>query len=122
MFKRVVWFTIGAATGAGASVYGYVRLREESGRLAPDRLAGTLVGTARTVGGGARSVGVAVGDSVREAVVQGRAAMLDAEARITAELDARPAGVRRLGEAGVSVEVRELRSDESADGRLRRAQ
>jgi hypothetical protein len=122
MFKRVVWFTVGAATGAGASVYGYVRLREASGRLAPDRVADTFVGTARTLGDGARSVGLAVGDSVREAVGQGRAAMVDAEARITAELDARPRAIRRLGELGLAAGPRPLVRDLSPDGRVRRAQ
>ena len=97
MFKRVVWFTAGAASGAAASVYGYVRLREARGRLAPDRVADTLVGTARTLGSGAKTVGGAVGTSVRDAWSEGRAAMADAESRITAELDARPPGPRRLG-------------------------
>jgi hypothetical protein len=102
MFKRVVWFTAGAVSGAGVSVYGYVRLREARGRLAPDRVADTLVGTARTVGSGVRSVGGAarsaggaVGVSMREALSEGRTAMADAEARIVADLDARPTEIRR---------------------------
>ena len=90
MFKRVVWFSVGAVTGAGASVYGYVRLREARGRLAPDQVADTLVGTARTVGSGVRSVGGTVGTSMREALAEGREAMADAEARIVADLDTRP--------------------------------
>jgi hypothetical protein len=95
MFKRVVWFSVGAVTGASASVYGYVLLREARGRLAPDRVADTLVGTARSVGGAARSAGGTVGTSVREALSEGREAMADAEARIAADLDARPTEFRR---------------------------
>jgi hypothetical protein len=102
MFKRVVWFSVGAVTGASASVYGYVLLREARGRLAPDRVADTLVGIARSVGSGVRSVGGAtrsaggtVGTSVREALSEGREAMADAEARIAADLDARPTEFRR---------------------------
>ena len=115
MFKRVVWFTAGAASGAAASVYGYVRLREARGRLAPDRVADTLVGTARTVGRGARTVGLVVGDNLRAAVADGRGAMADAEDRITAELDGRPRPARRH-------ELIERAWPESGDGPLRRAQ
>ena len=96
MFKRVIWFGAGAASGAAATVYGYVRLREARGRLAPDRVADTLVGTARTVGGGAITAGGAVSESVRGAWSEGRAAMADAESRIAAELDAHPTTVRSL--------------------------
>jgi hypothetical protein len=59
---------------------------------------------------------------VREAVGQGRAAMVDAEARITAELDARPSAIRRLGELGLAAGPRPLGRDLSPDGRVRRAQ
>src|SRR3954449_5330472 len=107
MFKRVIWFSAGAATGAaagaGAAVYGYVRLREARGRLAPDRVADTLVGGARSVGGAAvavggaaRSAGGVVSTSVREAFSEGRSAMADAEARIVADLDARAPVARSL--------------------------
>ena len=122
MFKRVMWFTVGTATGAGVTVYGYVRLREARGRLSADRVADTLVGTARTLGSGTRSVGSAVGESVRQALSEGRAAMFDAEARITAELDARPAGVRRLGDAGLPDVTHQARSARSGEGRARRVQ
>ncbi|MGZ4728096.1 MAG: hypothetical protein ACXWB2_10300 [Acidimicrobiales bacterium] len=122
MFKRTIWFTVGAASGAGASVYAYVRLREERGRLAPDRVADTLVGTARTVGRGARTVGLVVGDNVRAAVADGRSAMTEVEARITAEIEGRPRPARR-DELIASVRPR---SDDGArdsdDGRVRRAQ
>ncbi|HVN51008.1 MAG TPA: hypothetical protein VMT43_06220 [Acidimicrobiales bacterium] len=100
MFTRTRWFTIGAATGAvagaGGVMYGFVRLREAQGRLAPDRVAGSVVGAARTVGHGAWRAGgtvvVSVRDAVRDAVAEGREAMADAEARIVEDLDARRAG------------------------------
>ena len=121
MFKRTLWFTVGAASGAGASVYAYVRLREERGRLAPDRVADTLVGSARVVGRGAQRVGLAVGGNLRAAVADGRTAMADAEERITAELDGRPRPARRdellaprrldVGEVGSALD----------DGRIGRA-
>jgi hypothetical protein len=95
MFKRTIWFTVGAASGAGASVYAYVRLREERGRLAPDRVADTLVGTARTMGRGARTVGLTVGDNVRAAVADGREAMAEANDRIVADIERRPRPARR---------------------------
>jgi hypothetical protein len=98
MFKRTVWFTVGAVTGAvtgaGASVYAYVRLREERGRLAPDRVADSLVDSARTVGRGARAVGSAVGGNVRAAVAEGREAMAEANDRIVADIERRPRPAR----------------------------
>jgi hypothetical protein len=120
MFKRTVWFTVGmvggAVTGAGATAYGFVRWREARGALAPDRVADTLVSTARTVGASvgssARTVGSssrAVRDSaranVRDAVAEGRLAMAEAESRIIDELDRRdhrgalsPDGAAGLGQ------------------------
>src|SRR5215831_15397042 len=97
MFKRTRWFTMGVATGvvvgAGGTMYGFVRFREAQGRLAPDRVAGTVVGAARTVGHGAWRAGGTVAGSmrlaVRDAVAEGREAMADAEQRITDDLDRR---------------------------------
>ncbi|MFN8037910.1 MAG: hypothetical protein U0Q07_01750 [Acidimicrobiales bacterium] len=76
--KRLFWFAAGVATGAVGAAYGYVRVREARGAVSPDRVADTVVGAARTVGGG-----------VRDAVVAGREAMHEAEARIQADLDRR---------------------------------
>jgi len=113
MFKRLIWFSAGAAGGAAASVYGYVRLREAKGRLAPDQVADTLVGSARSLGRGARLAGATMGTSMREAVAEGRAAMADAETRIIAELDARPPPLHHTDRP---------RAIESAGGRRPRAQ
>ena len=101
MLRRTRWFTIGAVTGvvtgAGGAMYGFVRLREVQGRLAPDRVAGTVVGAARSVGKVGVRAGVKAGvkaggtvrAAVRDAVAEGRTAMADAEARITDDLDRR---------------------------------
>ena len=75
---RLFWFAVGAATGAVGAAYVHVRVREARGALAADRVADTVVGAARSVGGG-----------VRDAVVAGREAMHEAEARIQADLDRR---------------------------------
>jgi hypothetical protein len=86
MFKRTRWFSVGLVVGAGSAAYGFVRLRESTSRLAPDRLAETMVGTARTVGRGVRRRGGqlsgSVGASWRDAVAEGRLAMAEAEAEI----------------------------------------
>jgi hypothetical protein len=91
MFKRTVWFTVGAVggavTGAGATVYGFVRLRESRGALSPDRMAVVLVGTARAVGRSTRAVGESARSSLRDAVTEGRLAMAEAELRIIEELE-----------------------------------
>lgn len=100
MFKRTVWFTVGAVggvvTGTAATTYGFVRLREARGTLAPDRVAVTVVSTARSVGSSARAVGRStrqVGASARASVIgavaEGRLAMAEAELRIIEDLDAR---------------------------------
>ncbi|MEI7591787.1 MAG: hypothetical protein WCK41_01050 [Actinomycetes bacterium] len=122
MFKRTIWFAVGAASGAGASVYSYVRLREVRGKLAPDRVADTLVDTARSLGEGARTATSAIGKSVRSAMWEGRAAMIDAELRIEAELDSRPSGMRRLGGGEVAGDVVPLRRDRPSASPMRRAQ
>lgn len=78
--RRAFWFVAGAVSGFGGAVYAYARVREVRGRLAADRVAGTVadavVGTARTVR-----------HTLRDAVAEGREAMLDAERRIRADLE-----------------------------------
>jgi hypothetical protein len=91
MFKRARWFSVGVVVGAGSAMYGFVRLRETSGRLAPDRVAETMVGTARTVGRGARRTGGQLAGTVglawRDAVAESRDAIAEGEAQILADLD-----------------------------------
>ncbi|MEJ5254656.1 MAG: hypothetical protein WHS89_04845 [Acidimicrobiales bacterium] len=80
--KRAFWFAAGALSGFGGAVYAYARVREARGRLAADRVAGTV---ADAVVGTARSVR----QTLREAAAEGREAMLDAERRIRADLERR---------------------------------
>lgn len=87
MFKRTRWFGMGAVAGAGAVMYSFVRLRESRERLNPENVADVVVSTARTVGHGALRASSVVASSVREAVVEGREAMVEAEERIIADLD-----------------------------------
>ncbi len=87
MFKRARWFTVGVVAGAGTTMYGYVRWRESTSRLAPDRVSETVVGAARVAGRRARVTGESVAGAVREAVAEGREAMAEAEDRIRSELD-----------------------------------
>ena len=111
MFTRTIWFGVGAVAGAGAAAYGFVRFREVTGALAPDQVAGTVVGTARTLGRGAvgaastasdvaASASGSVRDAVRDAWVEGRREVDDAERRIIAELDRRDRR-RRPSDRGV---------------------
>lgn len=78
MFKRVTWFALGAASGFGVAVYGYVRARESADKLAPDRVADTMVGAARAVGG-----------TVRDAVLESREAIREVEAELRATYEPR---------------------------------
>lgn len=76
--KRVFWFAAGTASGFATALWSYARVRELRGRYEADQVADTLL----TMG---RSLGV----TVREAVGEGRAAMVDAERRIGDDLDSR---------------------------------
>lgn len=81
--KRVFWFISGTASGFAAAIWSYSRVRELRGRYEADQVADTLV-----------TMGRNVGSSIRDAVVEGRAAMWEAEAKITQDLDNRSS---RLG-------------------------
>ncbi|MCU0268154.1 MAG: hypothetical protein MUF83_05845 [Acidimicrobiales bacterium] len=72
MFKRVTWFSMGAASGFGVAVYGYVRLREAT-RVRPEQVADSMVGAARSVGG-----------ALRDAYDEGRDAMRATQASLEA--------------------------------------
>ena len=76
MFKRTVWFTIGAATGVGSSWWVQRRVREAAAQL-PSRVQQELTGAAR------RRV-----SDVRAAASEGRAAMQAREAELKAQVDA----------------------------------
>ena len=82
--RRVVWFGLGAVTGAAGTVYGYVRAREAA-RVRPDEVADALVGAARAVGGG-----------LRELVDDSREAIREAEDELRGSLAARRAAEGRV--------------------------
>jgi hypothetical protein len=87
MLKRTRWFSVGAMAGAGAVMYTFVRWRETRDHFSPQGVAGTFVGSARSAGSGARRAASSIGITMREAVSEGRTAMSEAEARITADLE-----------------------------------
>jgi hypothetical protein len=76
MFKRTVWFTVGAATGLGSSWWVQRRLREAAAQL-PTRVQREVTDAAR------RRVG-----DVWAAASEGRAAMAEREAELRAQVDA----------------------------------
>jgi hypothetical protein len=89
MLHRTRWFAVGAVVGAGAVMYSFVRLRETRDRFSPESVADTVVGTARAAGQSARRATGVLGSSMRDAMGEGRVAMLEAEERIIADLDGR---------------------------------
>lgn len=76
--KRAFWFTAGVVSGVSGAVWSYARVRELRGRYEADQVADTLLSITRSM---RRSVEA----TVREAVHEGHAAMLDAERRIEAD-------------------------------------
>lgn len=99
--KRLFWFGAGVATGFGGALYAYGRVREARGRLAADRLAGTLsdqvLVAARQVGRAASAVRATVEDALDE----GRDAMLDTQQQLERQLAPRSSrsGERRWAHA-----------------------
>jgi hypothetical protein len=87
VFKRVVWFGIGAATGAAAAAAGTVwaeqQVRRRLDALGPDHLVVTAGNTARKVG-----------RTVVDAVSEGRTTMRDREDELRARRDRRDRGER----------------------------
>lgn len=61
MFKRVVWFGVGAVAGAGGSAWAQRKIKAQIERVQPSRLAGSA------------------GDAIRAAVADGRSAMRERE-------------------------------------------
>jgi len=94
MLRRARWFTVGVVAGAGTTMYSYVRWRESRSRLAPDKVSESVVTAARAVGRRARDTGESLSGAVRDALAEGRDAMAEAEAQISAQLE-RPSGAPR---------------------------
>jgi hypothetical protein len=74
VFKRVVWMGMGFGAGVGATVWTEVKLRRTAARFTPAAIGDE-------VSGRVRSLGV----DVREALREGRAAMVAREAELRAE-------------------------------------
>lgn len=70
MFKRLTWFTVGAAVGAGGTVVGYLRVRDAARRHIPPTVAD----------GAARAADAAVAEA-RVRVEQARVVAADARVR-----------------------------------------
>jgi hypothetical protein len=86
VFKRVRWMSMGAVAGAGASVWAQYRLRRTIEEHPGVKLSAQAATKARRLG-----------LEVRDALVEGRAAMAEREATLQAELDER---LVPLGEEG----------------------
>ena len=74
MFKRVTWFVTGAAAGVGGSLYAKRRVQQAIDRLTPEYVQEAAKAKAR-----------AVGDTVADAVREGRQAMREREAELRGE-------------------------------------
>jgi hypothetical protein len=91
VFKRVVWFGLGAAAGASGVVWAEQQVRRRLDDLGPDHVVQVAGRSARRLG-----------RSVLDAVAEGRSTMLDTEDELRARRD------RRLAE-GRPAEGREGR-------------
>lgn len=78
MFKRVVWFGIGAAAGAAGTVWAEQQVRRRMDALGPDHLVVTAGNTAKRVG-----------RTVADAVSEGRSTMREREDELRARRDRR---------------------------------
>lgn len=81
MFKRVVWFGVGAATGLGSSVWVQRRVKRAAARYVPENVQREVSARARRLGA-----------DVRDAAAEGRAAMRQHEAFLRAEAASRAGG------------------------------
>jgi hypothetical protein len=75
MIRRLMWFTSGATAGFGGAMWIRRRMRRTVQRYAPEQLRADATASVRRLGSG-----------VRDAVVEGRAAMREREAELRAEL------------------------------------
>ena len=78
MFKRVVWFGVGAAAGSAGTIWTQRKVREQMEKATPAHIA-TVAGDAT------RRVGAAV----RDAVVEGRQAANEREAELRGRVSRR---------------------------------
>ncbi len=73
MFKRLFWLIVGMAIGFSTSFWIFRLVRDTMSRYAPEQVAENLASAARRLG-----------DDLRDAVVEGRQAMREAEAELRA--------------------------------------
>jgi len=78
MFKRLFWLMIGAGFGFGLAMRLTRTVRRTVDRFSPDNIASTIASALRDFGA-----------DLRAAVTDGRQAMVEREAELRAELDAR---------------------------------
>lgn len=78
MFKRVVWFSVGAAAGASAAVWAEQQVRRKLDELGPEHVVSLAGRSARRVG-----------QSILDAVADGRAVAADREDELRARRDQR---------------------------------
>lgn len=74
MFKRLFWLMVGAGFGFGVSFWLMRFVKETAARYTPERVSADLAGAVR-----------GLGQDLREAVSEGRAAMQEREAELRAE-------------------------------------
>jgi len=74
LFKRLFWLMVGMAIGFGTSFWIFRLVRDTMSRYAPEQVAENLASAARRLG-----------DDLRDAVVEGRQAMREAEAELRAD-------------------------------------
>ena len=85
MFRRVLWFSTGATAGFGGAMWIRHRVLRTVHRYAPERVRDDMASSVRRLGA-----------DVRDALSEGRQAMVDREMRLRDEL--RPGGYPLQGD------------------------
>jgi hypothetical protein len=78
VFKRVFWMSAGVAVGAGSAFWAKRRVEQAVQQLMPEQVADRAATSARDLG-----------RNVRDAAVEGRAAMREREAELRAQVESR---------------------------------
>jgi hypothetical protein len=79
VFRRLFWLVVGAGFGFGVAFWLMRVVRQTAARYSPDRLSADLAQAAR-----------ALGQDLRGAVAEGRAAMRDRESELRDQLGSTP--------------------------------
>ena len=86
MFKRLFWLMVGAGFGFGVSFWLMRFVKEKAARYTPERVSSDLAGALR-----------GLGQDIKDAVTEGRAAMQEREAELRDEAEGRTR-LRLVGE------------------------